>query len=176
MSFAVSIYFDPKIENQIKEIWRSFDTANLPNHKERTFRPHITLCIYEEINCADCECKINEVSSQFILPAINFDHLGIFNGVEKVLFLAPTPNEHLLAMQRKVFHMLSTFVRKPWKMYEPDMWVPHCTLANDLSEKELKKAIEIALAIQLPIHTGISQIGIVEFDPIQPVFQVDIKK
>jgi len=176
MAFAIIIYFDPKTEKQIKDIWRSFDAVNLPNRFERTFRPHITLCIYEQINCADCESKINEISSQFSLPFINFDHLGVFNGKEKVLFLAPTPNEHLLAMQRKVFNTLSAYVSNPWKMYEPDTWVPHCTLANDLNEEELFKALALSLKINLPIQTRISQIGIVEFDPIQSVFEVDLKE
>ena len=175
MAFAIIIYFDSETEKQIKDIWSSFDAANLPNQLERTFRPHITLCIFEQINCADCESKINEISSQFSLPSINFDHLGVFNSNEKVLFLAPTPNELLLAMQRKVFTALSAYVSQPWKMYEPDTWVPHCTLANDLNEEELFKALALSLSIKLPIQTRISQIGIVEFDPIQTVFEVDIE-
>jgi hypothetical protein len=36
-------------------------------------------------------------------------------------------------------------------------------------------ALAIALEIPLPIHTEISQIGIIEFDPIHTIFEVDIK-
>lgn len=175
MAFAITIYFDSSTEALLSQLWKKFDAAELPNIKERAFRPHITLCIYREINCADCECKINEISTDFTLHEITLDHLGIFNNADSVLFLAPTPTEKLLEMQKKVFQILDDFAEGPWDMYKPGKWVPHCTLANDLNKDQLIKAIELSHQIELPIQAHIAQIGIVEFDPIQPIFEVDIE-
>jgi len=175
MAFAVNIYFDPHTESLLKQYWKMLDDADLPNKAQRAFRPHITLCIFDQIDCEDCECYINEISSQFQLHSVSLDHLGIFNNGEKVLFLGPTPNERLLTMQKEVFETLSGSASTPWKLYHPNAWVPHCTLANDLDEESLKKALQIALNIQLPILAEISQIGIIEFDPIHTIFQFNIK-
>jgi 2'-5' RNA ligase len=176
MAFAVNIYFDPSTESHIKRYWKMLDDAGLPNLNQRAFRPHITLCIFDQIDCEDCECYINEISSEFILHSVTLDHLGIFNVGEKVLFLGPTPNRRLLTMQGEVFETLSGFASKPWELYHPNAWVPHCTLANDLDEDSLIKALEIAIKIELPIQAEISQIGIIEFDPIQTIFQFNIKE
>jgi len=176
MAFAVNIYFDPVTEMLLKHFWKKLDGADLPNKTQRSFRPHITLCIFDQIDCGDCECYINQISSQFKLHLVNLDHLGIFNNGEKVLFLGPTPNERMLTMQKEMFETLSGFASQPWELYHPDAWVPHCTLANDLDEDGLKKALQIALKIQLPIQAEVSQIGIIEFDPIHTIFQVDIKE
>jgi len=176
MAYAVNIYFDTTTETLLKHFWTKLDRANLPNKTQRTFRPHITLCIFDQIDCESCECYINEISSQFKLHSVNLDHIGVFNNGEQVLFLAPTPNEKILSMQKEVFATLLGFASQPWKLYHPDAWVPHCTLANDLDEDGLIKALRIALEIQLPIQAEVSQIGIIEFDPIHTIFQFDIKE
>jgi len=175
MAFAVNIYFDPETEALLQRYWKALDHANIPNKTQRAFRPHITLCIFDDINCDDCECYINQVSSQLSMHAITLDHIGIFNNGQKVLFLAPAPNEKMLRMHKEIYETLAQYARNPWKLYHPNEWVPHSTLANDLEEEELMRALAIALEIPLPIHTEISQIGIIEFDPIHTIFEVDIK-
>ncbi len=176
MAFAVNLYFDENTESQIFRYWEKFDAAHLPNKKQRSFRPHITLCIFDHINCADCECRISAISSNFSLHVVTLDHLGIFNDEDNVLFLAPMPDARLLAMQEHVYKELLSFSTRPWDLYRPHTWVPHCTLANDLDHQQLLKAVGIALAIPLPIKARVSQIGIIEFDPIQPIFQVNISE
>lgn len=176
MAFAVNIYFDQDTEALLKKYWKRLDDANLPNKSQRAFRPHITLCIFEKINCSDCECYINEISDHFKIKKVRLDHLGIFNNGEKVLFLATAPSEMLLNMQKEIFKTVSQYAQQPWDLYHPAAWVPHCTMANDLDADGLKKALEITLGIHLPIQALVSQIGIIEFDPIHTIYQVDIKE
>lgn len=176
MAYAVNLYFDPHTERLLTRVWKTFDDAGLPNIKQRTFRPHITLCIFEEIECQDCQCRISEISSHFELHELTLDHFGIFKNNDAVLFLAPTPSGDLLSAQKDIFHILTPFAQKPWVLYQPGRWVPHCTLANDLNDAQLIQAVGLSLSIPLPIKSRVSQIGIVEFDPIQPIFQVNIQK
>jgi len=174
MAFAVNLYFNQSTQSQITGFWEQLDLGIFADQKYRSFRPHVSLCIFESINCADCECLINQISTHFPLQTLKFDHLGVFNREEKVLFLALTPTSQLITLQKEVYQKLSEHAQQPWDLYKPDTWVPHCTLVNDLSQQDLIKALPIALKIPLPLEINISQIGIIEFDPIISIFQVDI--
>ena len=174
MAYAITLLFDPETEKQLAQFWILFDQAGIPKKEQPRIRPHITLCIFEEIACADCECRISEIASDFGLLTLTLDHLGIFHQQNNVLFIAPTPNAQLLAMQKHVFEEISAFATQPWKMYQPGTWVPHCTLANDLNDADLIRAVTLSLQISLPIEAQIAEIGIIQFDPAKPIFEVKI--
>jgi 2'-5' RNA ligase len=176
MAYAITLLFDPETEKQLAQFWKLFDEAGIPDKEQRKIRPHITLCIFEEIACADCECRISEIASDFSLHTLMLDHLGIFHQQDNVLFIAPTPNPQLLALQKRVFEDISAFATLPWKMYQPGTWVPHCTLANGLQDAELVRAVALSLQISLPIEAKITDIGIIQFDPVQPIFEVKIQR
>jgi 2'-5' RNA ligase len=176
MAYAITLLFDPETEKLLAQFKKLFDGARIPDTEQRRIRPHITLCIFEEIACADCECRISEIASDFSLSTLMLDHLGIFHQQDNVLFIAPTPNPQLLALQKRVFEDISAFATLPWKMYQPGTWVPHCTLANGLRDVELVRAVALSLQIDLPIEARIDEIGIIQFDPVQPIFEVKVKK
>lgn len=175
MAFAVVFYFESSTETRILDFQNSLIKAGINPAKIRIpLRPHITLGIYDTIDCDDCECRINEISFDLVMKSIEFISLGIFVNPDRVLFLSPVTNAILLHTHQLIHEELAPHTSGSWEIYKPGNWVPHCTIANDIEEQDLNKAVSVLADLVLPFKAGISQIGIVEFDPNQAIFQVDI--
>ena len=176
MAFAVVLCFDAATDKKISAFQDKLLKTGIESKKVKsTLRPHITLGIFEEISCADCECKINEIAFDHHLETVAFSSLGVFVYPEKVFFLSPVPSVSLLTIHKKIHDELGTVTSGSWEIYEPGRWVPHCTLANDLDMNDLNQAISNSEGLIFPFQAIVSQIGVVEFDPEKVVFQVDIK-
>ena len=81
----------------------------------------------------------------------------------------------LIGFQEKIHHALEDFAKGSWKMYQPGNWVPHLTLARDIKKQNLSLALEICMKIQLPLELKITQIGVVNFEPVKQIFEIGIE-
>ena len=139
MAFAVVLYFDASTEKKILESQKRLENAGIaPVKQKTTLRPHITLAIFENMECADCECKLREIVHNLQIETIEFISLGIFLNPDKVLYLSPIPSSALMKVHRLVHKALTIHTSGSWTIYEPGKWVPHCTIANDLEEEDLR--------------------------------------
>jgi 2'-5' RNA ligase len=68
-------------------------------------------------------------------PAV-FPHNG-------VLYLSVVPTQALLRLHKQVHAALDGSLIAPWGTYSVDAWVPHCTLAQELSASQLARGIEL---------------------------------
>ena len=60
----------------------------------------------------------------------------------------------------KIFNQYSS---NPWVYYLPGKWVPHCTLAVNLNNAMVNKAIDVCKNLMLPIDVEFQSIGLFEF-------------
>lgn len=175
MPYAVVLYFDTPFQEAIHQIWDRLDNSGVKfKTDQRRFRPHITLAIFDEIDCDDYKSKIEKIAFSSNVTHLHLDHIGIFNKPDIVIFLAPPPGKELLALHKVIHDVLSNHTQGSWELYKPGNWVPHCTLANDLEISDLEQAIGICIEIPLPLSAKITQICIIAFDPIQQIFQVNL--
>jgi 2'-5' RNA ligase len=175
MAYAVVFYFDEISEIPILNVWNELGKVNLSSslHKE-TIRPHMTLAIYDSINCSECEGEIKHFSAKSGILNIQVDHFGIFPRQSSVIFIAPPPNNKLMGFQEKIHQILTGNVKGSWEMYQPGNWVPHCTLARDIEKKDFPTAIETCMKMKLPLDLRITRVGVVEFEPIIPLFDIGL--
>jgi 2'-5' RNA ligase len=175
MAYAVVFYFDEISEIQILNVWNDLEKENLfPFRPMGGIRPHMTLAIFDSINCAECEGEIKHFSEKSGIFNIKADHFGIFPNQSSVLFIAPPPNNQLMAFHEKIHQILTGNVEGSWEMYKPGNWVPHCTLAQDIKANDLSAVIEICMRMKLPLDFLITQVGVVEFEPIIPLFEINL--
>ena len=73
----------------------------------------------------------------------------------------------LLELQAGLHARFSRIGAAPWGHYRPSMWVPHCTLATDVTAERFTRALEVARRVALPIACRLVEIGIVEFRPVK---------
>ena len=175
MAYAVVFYFDEMSEIPILNVWNELGKDNLSSPTQtRTIRPHMTLAIYNSINCSECKSEINLFSAKSGILNIQADHFGIFPQPSSVIFIAPPSNKKLMVFHDKIHQMLRGKVGGSLKMYQPGNWVPHCTLAQDIKIIDLPAAIKICMRMKLPLDLMITQVGVVEFEPIIPLFEIDL--
>lgn len=172
MPFAAVLYFEEKHEKEFLRIWESLSSENLTaNLVEAEIRPHITLAIFDELNCRPCDSQLAKVAAQ--TRPINFQitHLGLFTHPEPVVFAAPTITQELLSFHKDIHDTLAAEAKNPWEMYLPGQWVPHCTLALGFDLKNLGRIFDQCLKLGLPMQVQANQVGIVEFQPMKDVFK-----
>ena len=176
MAYAVVIYFDEISEQPVLNIWRELEKKNILQATNNPgIRPHITLAIYDSFNCMECEKKIRQFAKNSGLLRVSADHFGIFPHAFPVIFIAPAPNRDLMNFHKKIHHTLRNNVDGSWNMYQPGDWVPHLTLVRDIEKKNLPTALEICMKLELPLELKITQIGVVNFEPVKQLFEIDIE-
>jgi 2'-5' RNA ligase len=177
MAYAVVFYFDKNSENPIYKIWEQLEKIGLsPSKYKSGIRPHITLAIYDSINCIDCEINLKNLVADSKIFSVQANHLGIFSNQTSVIFIAPASNIDLLEFQKGIHQALEDSSKGAWEIYIPGNWIPHCTLAQGVDSKNLSVALKICVKMKLPLELRISQVGIVEFEPIIPLLEIDFPK
>ncbi len=172
MPHAVVLYFKEKDEREFLKIWESLAYEHLSTSlADAEIRPHITLAIYDELNCDPCESQIEKIASYSSPMDIQITHLGLFTQPEPVVFAAPTFTQDFFDFHKHIHEVLSTESKNPWEMYLPGRWVPHCTLAMGFKFKDLGRIFEKCLELDIPMDVQVDQVGVVEFQPMKDVFK-----
>ena len=176
MAYAVVIYFDEISEQPILNAWRELEEKNISRALNNPgIRPHITLAIYDSLNCIRCEKEIRQYAINSNLLYLSADHFGVFPHASPVIFIALAPNKDLMSFQRRIHQILENNAHGSWEMYQPDNWVPHITLVRDMKRKNLSAVLEICMKIKLPLELRITQIGIVNFKPVKQLFETSLE-
>jgi len=176
MAYAVVIYFDKISEQPILNAWRELEEKNISRALHNPgIRPHITLAIYNSLNCIECEKEIRQYAVNSNLLYLSADHFGIFPHASPVIFIALSPNRDLINLHKRIHQILKNNVHGSWEMYQPGNWVPHLTLVRDIKKKNLSAVLEICMKIKLPLELRITQIGIVCFKPVKQLFEINLK-
>ena len=136
-------------------------------------RPHITLAIYDELNCQPCDGELAKISSKTESIFLQLSHFGFFSNPEPVVFIAPVPTKGLLEFHSNLHSRLAKQAKKPWELYQPGKWVPHCTLALNFRTENLPKIIHRCQSLPLPMDVNAVQLGVVEFQPVKDLFKYD---
>jgi 2'-5' RNA ligase len=78
-----------------------------------------------------------------------------------VLFLAVTPTRELLAVHAEAAGSLEAGGVAVWDHYRVGSWVPHCTLAQDLSPPQVPAAVA-AVAGWTPLTGQIERVALTD--------------
>jgi 2'-5' RNA ligase len=166
--FAVTLRLDPVSAARVTALWRGLAAAGLSDLAALGYAPHITLAV-----CGDGATGLAErvagVAADWHGLAVNFAAVGVFPGPPAVLWLAPTPDAGLLAYQRALCEALPEEFLHPH--YRHGAWVPHATLAEDLTAAGLAEAVTLVADSWTPFHGHLTQIDLVHFRPVSVLWQ-----
>jgi 2'-5' RNA ligase len=160
-AFAVVLYFDDFTEKRVRQAWDALDQYGVPSAGstyEATYRPHITLAIvntpYPEQAVARLRLPLANVAG---LP-VSMTALGFFLTNKAPAYLAVAPTTALLKLHERVHSALGAM--DTWSYYRPGNWMPHCTLAMDVT---CQTTVAEALGeTPLPIHATVGSAQMVE--------------
>ncbi|MBO0840106.1 MAG: 2'-5' RNA ligase family protein [Sciscionella sp.] len=161
MAYALEMFFDTEADNAVRELWQRLENANIPSLASRTHRkhrPHSTLAIAGGIP-ASTRTELTKQLRMLALPNLWLYTLGTFPTKENALFLAAVVDTELLAVHSAVHDTLAGKVKNPLAYYLPGAWVPHCGLAQNITNEQLSSGFSLLHPID-PISARIAEVGI----------------
>lgn len=140
---ALELLFDPSTEAAIKAIWAQLETAGVPTLASWTHRrhqPHVTLAVADRIEVPQDQSAADRLAATHLditlySPAV-FPRPG-------VLYLSVVPTLALLRLHEQV-HAAGHNMVAPRDGYSVGGWMPHCTLAQDLTRAQLVRGTKTA--------------------------------
>jgi len=138
----VSLYFDKKTEEQIQSYIHdaaimSGNSFMVDNHVP----PHITISAFNTLCEKDVVDSLDIAISDVKQNKIEWVTVGTF---PTVIFIQPVLNEYLHNLSRVIYESISQIPNtKISKYYKPFSWLPHATIAKQLSEVQMKEAFSV---------------------------------
>ena len=163
--YLISIYFDEKTDKQIRRLMsqvaeQTGNTFMQDNHVP----PHITVAAIEIRDENAAIMALKKCVQKLEQGKLRFISVGVF--FPQVLYLEPVLNEYLhelaCAVNDAVKDLPDTIV-SPY--YQPFSWLPHVTLAKQLSEEQMLLAFETIQKRFASFEGTVTRIGIAKTNP-----------
>lgn len=140
--YLVSIYFDNKSENQIQsyidDVAKQCGNTFMIDNK---VPPHITLSAFETLHEESVLNALESALSNIKRNKIEWVTVGAF---PTVIFIQPVLNEYLHNLSSTIYECIASVPdTKVSKYYRPFSWLPHATIAKQLSEEEMRKSFVV---------------------------------
>ena len=166
MPFAVELFFDTQVEKQICDAWEAIQKAGINSPLlDAGYRPHVSLGVCSRIDSSMFETEFSTFAERVAPFPLTLSSVGVFPGMEGVIFLGVTVTEHLLDVHAAFHKIFKKYAGEQSEHYAVGKWVPHCTLAFGLSERQIAEAVSICRGIPLPVSTEVKEIGLMEVSP-----------
>lgn len=177
MQYAIELYYDEKTESQLMNLAQKIaDEKISTKFLEWKTRPHLTLACFNDVDERLMFEKLKDFAmSHKVLPAY-LGSLGMFNDT-KTIFVSPVMNQAMYQFQRELHESLTDFDASGWEWYDPDHWVPHCTIAltRDDEEDAFFRASDLLLHNFEKICGEFTSVGLVKITlPVEEIFTVDL--
>lgn len=158
------MFIDEEGEATIRGIWENVCDAGISSFMPDTgVRPHITLAVYDQLDIDLFLEKFSEFSRELSPISFSLSSIGAFLEPRGTVFIAPTVTHRLMNLHAK-FHQEFHDLEHSLSEYSlPGKWLPHFTLASELSDDQIKEVICIGLNAPVPAHSTLTEIGIGEF-------------
>ena len=139
--YLISVYFDKKTEHRIQSYIN--DVAKESGNAfmiDNNVPPHITISAFETL---EEKCVVEVLSnaiSHIERNKIEWVTVGTFPAV---IFIQPVLNEYLHSLSSVIYESIVNIPdTKMSKYYKPFCWLPHATIAKQLSGDEMRKAFD----------------------------------
>ncbi|KAF7802868.1 putative RNA ligase/cyclic nucleotide phosphodiesterase [Senna tora] len=169
--YAIELYFDPALENQVLKAWNVLARRQISTHLiEIESRPHITLFSTPFIDPAKLESIVKSLAAKLEPLPLTLSSIGTLPNDNNVLFLAPTPSISLLQFQSQLCDAMKKEGIEIGEEFRADSWIPYCSVAQDVPKTRMAEAFCVLRDLKLPVSGYAMDIGLVEFSPVRELF------
>jgi 2'-5' RNA ligase len=140
---ALELFFDPATEAAIRDVWAQLEVAGVPtlaSRSHRRHRPHISLAVADLIKTHDLDEAQERLANTHL--DVTLHSPGIFPRAG-VLYLSVMPTLELLRLHQAIHATMRDSMVAPSDLYSVGVWMPHCTLAQDLTRRQLMRGIDL---------------------------------
>ncbi len=175
MNYSTELFFDKNSEDKIKEYINLLHKEDIKNtFYDLGALPHISLAVYND-NIDHLELIKKLEIFQLNKLKIGFKNIGYFCSKENAIFLSPKIHPELLDLHKKYHNEFKRFIKSEWEYYLPENWVPHCTVALDLTDDDFIKAVKSLKNIFEPMDVTVERIEFIKFRPIETLYLKQIQ-
>lgn len=167
---TIELFFDALSESRIRDLWHQFDSFGPPIMRDSNVRPHITLLACDSVDVTAASAFLERVATVTPSFPVSLRSFGLFPAPLPVAFLAPKVTSDLLVLQARIFAEFSPLAAGCSSLYSPEQWIPHCTLALELSPQHLGFALDACRTFGLPLACIASEIGLVDYSPCRQLY------
>lgn len=140
--YLISVYFDKKTENRIQSYIN--DVASKCGNMfmiDNQVPPHITISSFETLQESSVAEVLDSAISNMKRDKISWVTVGTFPAV---IFIQPVLNEYLHNLSSTIYEKIEKIPdTKVSKYYKPFHWLPHATIAKQLTEVEMRAAFDV---------------------------------
>jgi 2'-5' RNA ligase len=171
MPFAVTLRLDPASATQAAGIQRALAEAGLSDLPSLGYPPHVTLAVLPDpVDAGALLAAVGSACRGWSRLPVRLPGLGIFPGGSAVLWLSVAAEDILPRRQAALRAALGE--RQVLQNYRAGQWMPHVTLAEDLTEAGLSTAIQVASRGWIPIDGWLDRVEVVRFRPVSVLWSV----
>lgn len=163
--YGVIALFDEAVEKEIHTVWDELCRNDISYYSKEVpdRRPHITIASYQNVEQESFIEDMNRVLQETSSIPITLSTLGTFLA-SKTVFLSPEPTKTLLDFHRNFHEKMKTYSDHSSSLYLPDNWIPHCTIANHLTEEKFHEAFRYCTNRIEKIHAVIREIALIKVE------------
>lgn len=176
--YAIELYFDPALENQVLKAWNVLARRQISTHLiEIESRPHITLFSSTTpslLEPSKLETLIKTFASKHEPLQLEFNSIGSLPNDDNVLYLSPTPSVSILQFQSQLCDALKKEGVEIGAEYGFDSWIPYCSVAEQLPKARMPEAFCVLRDSKFPVKGYAMDIALVEFSPVRELFSFQL--
>ena len=172
--YLVSVYFDKKTENRIQsyinDVGNSCGNTFMMDHN---VPPHITITAFESLHEDLFINAIDAVLSNVTKDKIEWVTVGTF---PTVIFIQPVLNEALHNTSCAIYKSIKDIPdTKVSKYYKPFSWLPHATIAKQLTKDEMRIAFDELSGVFSPFESEVVRIELAKKNPYRVIARWELK-
>lgn len=133
--------------------------------------PHLSLAIYDDFDLEAGIARLGAFAAAVAPLPLRLAGLGVFAGVSHVLFAAPVVTEALLALHRRFHDEFAPPGAACHAHYRPGAWVPHVTLALNLTGAQLQAGVAAIAPRWTPFETELTAVRLIRYHPVETLFR-----
>jgi 2'-5' RNA ligase len=166
MPFALALALDDVAAATVRNLWDELAAAGFTFPATSGANPHVSLAIWDTIDPAATERALVAFATATAPVDVSFVRVDAFASSGTV-FLAPEVDGRLLEVHARCHRHFAGVGAGAWPYYAPGVWVPHCTLAQDLDAAGVDSALAISQRARLPLRGRLERAELVEFRPVR---------
>ena len=119
--------------------------------------------MFNDVDEEKCTRLLEKFANEHKAFTAYLDSVGMFNDT-KTIFLSPTMTRSMYDLHSELYDLMEEFDKSGWEWYQPDGWVPHCTVALTSEDEEdvFFKASDLILHEFTKIEGMYSSVGLVK--------------
>lgn len=160
MAIAASLWFDPILEQKVRDIWAEFAQLGVSRLlHDGPYRPHVTLAVWDVERLDPLITRLRgEITGTPAFP-ITLESVGSFQGV---IYLRPADSPVLMDFRGRVCSLATRLGARPDPSYPSGEWIPHCTLAWELGGVQMARGRDALQKVDLPISGRAVAVGLID--------------